>query len=226
MRIFISYSHQQSDWVHSRLIPILRAAGGTALVDVDHFKAGETVMGQMDELQGAAGRHLLLVTSDYLASAYCLHEMDQAIESDPGFATGKVLPIMLDGTPLPPQLASAGGLASGLLYVDLQDDKKVAAWALLLNSCKLGLPGTDAPTWLRTLDETKTHLERGESVNLVIRNRKVNWRLWLDQLTQTRFKQIVVVDLEHPRAVPRNGLISEILKATGRSNSDVPPPPR
>ena len=53
----------------------------------------------------------------------------------------------------------------------------------------------------------------------------MDWRAWFDQFTATRFKQIAVVDLGHPRAVPRNGLISEILKATGRSNAAVPPPP-
>ena len=50
MSIFVSYSHKQSEWVHSRLIPVLRAAGGTVLVDIDHFKAGQTVIGQMDKL--------------------------------------------------------------------------------------------------------------------------------------------------------------------------------
>ncbi len=225
MSIFVSYSHKQFERVHTRLIPVLRAAGGEVLVDLDHFKAGETVIGQMDKLQSAASRHLLVITSDYVASAYCCHEMEQAIKSDPDFAAGKVQPVMLDNTPLPAALAGTGSLGSGPIYIDLQDDKKDAAWMLLLNSCSLNLAGTNAPAWLRALDQTKTHLERGESVNLVVRNGDVNWRLWFGQLTETRFKQIAAVDLEHPRAVPRNGLITEILKATGRSNASVPPPP-
>jgi hypothetical protein len=225
MRIFVSYSHKQFDWVHSRLIPVLSAAGGTVLVDKDRFKAGKTVIGQMDALQSTAEHHVLVITADYVASAYCRHEMEQAIKSDPHFADGEVLPVLLDATPLPPELGGAGGLGSVPLYVDLHDDKSADAWALLLKSCSLTLPGIDAPTWLRTLDQTRTHLERGESVNLVIRNRNVDWRVWIDQFTATRFKDIAVVDLGHPRAVPRNGLISEILKATGRSNVTVPQPP-
>ena len=225
MSIFVSYSHKQSEWVHSRLIPVLRATGGEVLVDIDHFKAGQTVIGQMDKLQGAASRHLLLISTDYMASAYCGHEMDQAIKTDPGFTDGKVLPVMLDSTPLPPALAGSSGLGSGPIYIELCDDKIAAAWALLLKSCSLNLPGTGAPTWLSALDQTKIHLERGESVNLVVRNGEVNWRLWIDQLTETRFKQIAAVDLENPCAVSRKGLIGEILKATGRSNANVPPPP-
>jgi hypothetical protein len=225
MSIFVSYSHKQSEWIQSRLIPVLRAAGGKVLVDIDHFLAGQTVIGQMDSLQSTASRHLLLITSDYVASDYCRHEMDQAIKSDPSFAASKVLPVRLDSTPLPLALAGTSGLGSAPVYADLRDGKNAAAWDLLLNSCFLSLPGTDAPTWLRALDQTKTYLERGESVNLVVRNRNVDWRAWIEQFAATRFKEIAVVDLGHPRAVPRNGLISEILKATGRSNTAVPPPP-
>ncbi len=224
MPLFISYSHKQSEWVHQRLIPVLRAAGAEVLVDIDHFKAGQTVIGQMDALQSRAERHVLVITADYLSSAYCLHEMEQAIKSDPSFTDGKVLPILQDGTPLPPQLAGSGGLGSGPLYVEYFKDKD-AAWALLLKSCLLTLRGAAAPNWLCALDQTRTHLERNESVNLVVRNGDVDWRLWIDQLRATRFKDIAVVDLGHPRAGPRNGLVSEILKATGRSNATVPPPP-
>jgi len=224
MSLFVSYSHKQSDWVHSCLIPVLRAAGAEVLVDIDHFKAGQTVIGQMDKLQSSASRHVLVITADYVASAYCRHEMDQAIKCDPGFVDGKVLPILQDSTPLPRKLSGAGGLGSGPIYVDLHDDKSAAAWEPLLKSCTSRPLGVDAPTWLRTLDQTKTHLGRGESVNLVVKNGNVDWRLWVDQLRETRFKDIAVVDLEDPRAVPRKGLIGEILKATGRSNAPVPPP--
>ena len=68
MRIFVSYSHKQSEWVHSRLLPVLRAAGAEVLVDIDHFKAGQTVTGQMDRLQRRASRHVLVITADYVAS--------------------------------------------------------------------------------------------------------------------------------------------------------------
>lgn len=63
MSIFISYSHKQAESVHQRIIPVLRATGAEVLVDIDHFKAGQAVIGQMDKLQGTARRHLLLITS-------------------------------------------------------------------------------------------------------------------------------------------------------------------
>jgi hypothetical protein len=224
MSLFISYSHKQSEWVHSRLIPVLRAAGAEVLVDIDHFKAGQTVIGQMDKLQRRAGRHALVITADYMASDYCRHEMEQAIKCDPGFAKSKVLAIRRDDTPMPAALRGAGGLGSAPIYVDLRDDEKADAWELLLKSCALRLAGVDVPSWLRALDQTRTHLERGESVNLVVKN-GVDWRPWIDQFEATRLKGIAVVDLGHPRAIPRNGLIGEILKATGHGNVAVPQPP-
>jgi hypothetical protein len=225
MSIFVSYSHKQSEWVHQRLIPVLRAAGGDVLVDIDHFKAGQTVIGQMDNLQSRAKLHVLVITKTYLDSAYCRHEMEQAIKSDPAFADGKVLAVKRDVKRMPPALKGASGLGTGPLYVDLSDDKKDDDWALLLKSCLLDLRGAAAPNWLRALDLTRTHLERNESVNLVVKNEEIVWRLWIDEFKKTRFKDVAVVDLGDPRAERRNGLIGEILKATGSSNVAVPPPP-
>ena len=225
MRLFVSYSHKQFDWVHRDLIPVLRAAGGEVLVDVDHFAAGQAVIGQMDALQATADRHVLVVTADHLTSPYCRHEMDRAIALDPSFAAGIVLPIRMDATPLPPALAGTGGLGTGPIYVDLRDGGDAEAWGLLLKSCGLALPGTDAAAWLAALNRADRHLSRSESVNLVVRNGDVDWRRWLAQLCQTRVAKLVAVDLDNPRAVPRNGLIAEILKATGRSHAKVPAPP-
>ena len=52
MRIFVSYSHKQGDWVWDKLIPCLRAGGAKPLADRDVFKAGRSVIGQMAHLPG------------------------------------------------------------------------------------------------------------------------------------------------------------------------------
>ena len=225
MRIFVSYAHKQGDWVHQNLIPILRAAGAEVLLDIDHFKAGQTVIGQMDDLQSKAHRHILAITSDYVASDYCCHEMNQAVKADPGFAKSKTIAIRKDATPMPAELSGAGGLGTGPLYVNLEDDGDAAQWDLLLRSCDQRPFGTDVPNWLQALDQTQRHLERGESVNLVVKNGDVNWRTWFDHLTDVRQMPLAIVDLEDPKTVPRNGLIGAMLRATGRSNAAVPAPP-
>ena len=139
MTNFISYAHKQPDWVHQSLIPVLRASGGKVLVDTDHFKAGQTVIGQMDELQGKANRHILVINEDYVASDYCCHEMKQAIKTDPDFSKSKVIVIRQDDTPIPNKLAPKRGLGSEPLYVDLREDDKPAFWKLLVEELRSGV---------------------------------------------------------------------------------------
>ena len=48
MKVFVSYSHEQSDWVRDDLVPVLEAGGAEVLVDWKEFAAGRTVVGQME----------------------------------------------------------------------------------------------------------------------------------------------------------------------------------
>jgi hypothetical protein len=217
MKVFVSYSHQQGAWVHDALVPVLRASGSDILVDWERFKAGFAVVGQMDGTQDKADRHVLVITGEYLTSKYCVHEMDRAIGLDPGFTNGKVIPVRLDGAKLPAKFAKPNPL-----YVDLRDGEAGDQWRLLIQQCG-GELRMQAPTWIAALDKAKRHLVRNECVNLQV-NSEVDWRAWLDQLCETRFSTLNIVDLENPAAVSRKGLISEMLRVTGRSRA-VPRPP-
>jgi hypothetical protein len=68
MKVFVSYSHAQSDWVQDRLVPVLEAGGASVFVDYRHFAAGHTVIGQMDKWQDQAERHVLVLSEQYVAS--------------------------------------------------------------------------------------------------------------------------------------------------------------
>jgi hypothetical protein len=194
-------------------------------VDVDRFKAGRTVVGQMDDLQRKADRHILVITGDYVASDYCRHEMAQAIAVDPEFSNGKVIAIRRDEEPLPSELRGNGSLGTGQLYVDLRDDGDASSWDLLLKSCDREPLGTSAPTWLKALDQTQRHLERGESVNLVVGG-TVQWQTFQRQLIDTRATKLGVVNLRNPGTIPREGLVAEILEVTsGPIASPVPKSP-
>ena len=94
-----------------------------------------------------------------------------------------------------------------------------------MKSCDLELLGTNAPNWLKALDQTQRHLERGESVNLVVGG-TVQWQTFQKQLIDTRFNELGVVDLRKPGTIPREGLVAEVLKATsGPLASPVPASP-
>jgi hypothetical protein len=45
----------------------------------------------MDAVQDQADYHVLVLSKEYLASDYCKHEMDRAIDKDPHFKLGKYL---------------------------------------------------------------------------------------------------------------------------------------
>jgi hypothetical protein len=59
-KVFVSYSHAQSDWVQDR--PVLEASGASVFVDYRRFAAGHAVIGQMDSWQDQAERHVLVLS--------------------------------------------------------------------------------------------------------------------------------------------------------------------
>ncbi len=87
-KVFISYCHQQGEWVWNRLVPCLRAGGAQVLIDRERFEAGKGLLGQMDAVQDEADINVLVLSADYLASPNCLHEMARAVAGDPVFEQG------------------------------------------------------------------------------------------------------------------------------------------
>ena len=168
MKVFISYSHTEKDWVWDRLEACLKAGGAAVLIDRQQFIAGPAVIGQMDAAQDQAERHVLVLSREYLKSSSCQHEMKRAIMLDPKFTQQLVIPVRRDSTPLPPVIRKPNAL-----YVDLRDDSRADQWELLLSACQASL-GTGAPSWLAARDEVVRLLLQGQSVNLVTKG-KVRW---------------------------------------------------
>jgi|SRR6185369_10731878 len=216
-KVFISYSHQQGEWVWDRLVPVLKAGGAEVLIDRERFTAGKALVGQMDATQDLADVHVLVFSPEYLASAACVHEMERAITRDPRFENGIVVPLMRVDVTLPDSIRDPNPL-----YADLTADTVIPAWDLLLGACGADL-GTAAPSWLEARDETRRFLERGQSVNLVV-NGDVEWRGLVADLQRGDLADLVQVDLAKGVTASRRGLISEILRAFGMTVA-VPPEP-
>ena len=213
MKVFISYRHQQQDWVKENLVPCLEAGGTEILVDYRTFSAGKRVIGQMDDLQDQADKTLLLFTPAYLESAYCLHEMNRALNQDPNFS-GTVLPVVLEDCQ-PDCLAQD----DPPLWVDLTNPKMPDPWALLMNDCQADL-GISAPKWLKAHKDIRRYLGRNESINLVVNERPIKWRELLKHLkTEAEFKDLTEVDLESGATMSRQGFIGAML---GVSTNAVP----
>ena len=119
MKIFISYTHH-----HKEKPP----------VDILHFKAGQSVIGQMDELQDSADCQLLCLSNAYLKSQYCQHEMQGAIDKDPEFKTKTVIPVLLEQVNLPQSISTANPL-----YVKLfgNDSELTHQWDVLCRTLQI-----------------------------------------------------------------------------------------
>lgn len=208
-KVFVSYSHRQSKWVFDRLVPCLLAGGTEVLIDEDRLRVGPKVIGQMDALQDQADASLLVFTEEYLASAYCRHEMDRAIGRD------AFIPLQLGDCTLPDPVPDH-------LYADLRNGADAAQWRKLLEACGADL-GCDAPHWLEARDEARRYLLRGDSVNLVVRGRP-KWRELIAQL-KAEVPTLERINLDDGATVDRPGLVREILRTHGDTRA-VPDEPR
>jgi len=214
--VFISYCHNQGDWVWDRLVPCFRAGGADVHIDRERFGVGKAVVGQMDAVQDGAAKAVLVLSPDYLKSPYCVHEMERAIRRDPKFAHGFVVPVKRVHCALPAKIKRPNPL-----YVDLEDDSNADQWGLLLRSCEADLRA-QAPHWLDALHETCRFLQRGKSVNLVVRN-KPKWRELIGEV-RNRIGDLGELNLESPAVASRKALVEEILRTCGASAS-VPEEP-
>ncbi|MCB1037886.1 MAG: toll/interleukin-1 receptor domain-containing protein, partial [Acidobacteria bacterium] len=189
-RVFVSYSHQQGDWVWDRLVPVLKAAKIGVLIDVERSKGGLALEWQIEEWQKAAEASLLVLTPDYLKSEYCLREMARALARDPSMKEepARTIPLLREACPLPAEISDPGAF-----YLDLRSDGHDAPWKKLLDACEAELRPS-APAWLAARDECRTLLGRGASINLEV-NDGTHWRELLAHLQSDGFNDLAIVDL-------------------------------
>ncbi len=204
-KVFISYRHQQSEWVRTTLYPVLSACGADVVIDYREFAAGLAVRQQMRAAQDKADIHLLLFTPDYFTSDYCVEEMQRAFALDPDFSKGLVLPVMLEHCNLPPEIQQHQSL-----YVDLTGNRQqdAEAWKLLMERCEADC-GCTVPNWLSAFKRTTDALQRRKSVNLLIKGLP-KWRELIAEVKRA-LPNLGVVDLESGKTATQRGLVGEIL---------------
>ena len=224
--VFVSYSHIEAGWVRERLVPVLRAAGCTILIDDEQSQAGRTVTTQMDAWQDKADVSLLVLSPNYLKSAYCQHEMNRAVNADTTFAQGRVLPILRAPCDLPHWFKDGGAV-----YVNLCDDEDPDKWGKLLEPLEAMNLGATAPHWLDVRDDIVRRfkvadMESGPLVSVNLRpHGNANWRELCNHLKRDCLPDLAIVDLDDPTTCTRDGLVRTILTACG-GGSDVMRPPR
>jgi hypothetical protein len=208
--VFVSYSWKQGEWVWDRLVPVLKASRIEVLIDRERFKAGKDILGQMDKTQDEAGQHILCVSTKYLESTACRHEMRRAIASDRDFSKGKIIPLMLDTAPLPKELAGKRLGTPKPLWIDFADDRKPEPWRELLTA-SMGDLGTSPVHWLEARNQARDRLEQRKSVCLHVANEKANWRALMDDVIESLQPRPRQLDLDQGATKTRAGFINCII---------------
>lgn len=218
--VFVSYSHAQKDFVRRDLVPVLRAAGCEVFIDHEQFGLGPPLAGQMDACQDRAEVSLLLLSTDYLSSPNCVHEMNRAIAADPGFNSGKTIAVKVQPAPAHAALpASITGPNS--LYGDLTNPADPAPWQQMLATLSATGLGCAAPDWLEARKRCADALRGHRSVNLCVPG-AANWQALTKSLTEHFGIALPAVNLQSPETASRPGLISAMLRSLGLGTA-VPP---
>ena len=215
-KVFISYRHQQAEWVRTTLYPVLSAGGADVVIDYKEFAAGLAVRRQMKAAQDKAEVHLLVFTPDFFKSDYCVEEMQRAFALDPDFSKGIVLPVILERCDLPPEIQKHGPL-----YVDLAGERQqnVEAWNLLMERCEADL-GATVPNWISAFKRTTDTLQRRKSVNLLIKGLP-RWRELVAEIKRA-LPDLGLVDLESGKTATQRGLAVEMLRALINYTGNLP----
>lgn len=207
--VFVSYSHKWESFVRRDFVPVLRAAGaGAVYVDYERFKPGQLIIGQMDSFQDKAEITIALLSPEYLASTYCMHEWDRAVAKDPGFVHGLTVPVMFKACTPPPNLTTPAGSA---LYANLTDQADSKGWADILNAIDVRGLGCTAPHWLDVRQRCEELLSSNDSVNLCVKTTGAAWKPLLDSLVKDCGLNLPSVNLETGGTLTREGVLQEIL---------------
>ena len=98
---FISYSHADRAWVRGELVPRLEAAGLKVCIDFRDFRPGAPSEKEMERAVLTSRKTLLVLTPDYVASAWADFEALLAGTLDPANRDLRLIPLLKAKCDLP-----------------------------------------------------------------------------------------------------------------------------
>jgi hypothetical protein len=99
--VFISYSHKDQNWVRNTLLPTLEKHGVTVFIDFRDFEPGAPSIIEMERGVKESRKTILILTPDYIMSAWSEFEAVLAGTLDPAARERRILPILLKKCVLP-----------------------------------------------------------------------------------------------------------------------------
>lgn len=123
--VFISYSHQDQEWVHNELLPRLKEAsvGDRALrvcIDTESFEVGSPLVTEIERAIQNSRKTVLVLTPEYLKSDWATFENIMLSTLDPANRQRRLIPLLLKKCKLPLRIR-------GLICIDFTGDVDVEA---------------------------------------------------------------------------------------------------
>lgn len=112
--VFISYSHNDKEWVKDWLLPHLESAGIRICIDYRDFKIGLPALDNMADAAVKSSKTLFVMTPNWTVSEFSQFEALVTQTIDPIGRKGRLLPLMLKDSDLPARLQL-------LTYADFKD---------------------------------------------------------------------------------------------------------
>lgn len=109
--VFISYSHNDSDWVRGYLLPMLDSWGLQVAIDNKVFIPGETLDAHIQETILKSEHVIFVCTQHFMASTWCLLEVEKTLAQ----TSIDCIPLVLDGAKHVPESLS------NITWADLTD---------------------------------------------------------------------------------------------------------
>ena len=106
--VYISYTDQMSVWVRNELKPLIESWHSVFRVNIheDSMIPGFSVSGERHRLIFEADKIVIVVSSDYATSEWCVYELEHAIHQMPALCNGRVIPILTDSSNSLPRIIS------------------------------------------------------------------------------------------------------------------------
>jgi hypothetical protein len=135
--VFISYSHADKDWVRRELLPNLEARSLRICIDFRDFQPGAPSVTEMERAVLTSRKTLLILTPDYVESAWAEFEALMLQAMDPASRGRRLIPLLKEKCNLPLRIRY-------LTYVNFADPEDWdIAWIQLLTA--LEAPEKHAP---------------------------------------------------------------------------------